>query len=327
MSAKRSPRKVTQPRRSDERVERAIHLLEILSSVEGCIITEQEARDELACTDSELDECLNLISTLSDRSTGARVRAWRDHGDIVLEGADAQLVPLRLSAGEGAVLASLFNDLNLDAAARERLAAALLPDGAGSAPAIPLAPNAALGAHYPLLAEALDTGRACRILYRAQAETEPAERTVAPLRTEILDGCGYLIARNVAKNHVHRYRLERIASVILLDRAPAGTQHPSGAASDAEGDAEDAPAPAQSLARAGETVHLELDATEEPPAWAGIEEVRCGEGEGVWSITLRVSARPWLFDQVLSFGGLMRITAPDSLVQEFTDYSENLLRN
>ena len=305
-------RKVAAPRKSDERLTRSIHLLELLSTVEGNIITAAEARRELSCTDQELDEYLALISALADRESGARARAYRDHDDIVLEGADAQLLPVRLSAGEGAALDYLLGELNLDDSVRQRLEHALLPLGQRASTVGTVAGDTGLGSCFATLACAIDAKRACRISYRAQSEREPHDRVVEPLKLEGVDGTGYLIAYHEARHAVRRYRLDRIRSAEVLDEQVAYTTRevPAGAAA--------------TLARESESVQLAFDAAEEIPAWAGITQVAPGANGEPTLVTVNVSARPWLFDQVLARRGRVRITAPDDVRAAFIAYATQL---
>ena len=309
---------------TDRRVERGIRLLELLSSVEGGIVTAEEARAHLSCTDAELDEALELIATLADRESGARAVVFRDHGDIVLAGEGAHLMPLRLSLGEGAALAHVMSALALDDDVRKRLSRALLPDGMREGDAPLVADTTAFGSWYPALQRAIREGRRCRIAYRAHDEREATERLVDPLTLDITDDAAYLVARNISKDAQRRYRLERIAHVTVLEEpvapAPACAQR---AGNVPDGGNTPADAIAQSL-RTAPVAELRLAAGGTLPTWRGIEQVGEPDESGERRLTVRVGSSPWLFDQILAAGGSLTIVAPAELDADFLAYARSL---
>lgn len=301
---------------SDRRVERAIRLLELLSSVEGTIVTADEARTYLKATDAEIDEAIALIATLADRESGARAVIFRDHDDIVLAGEGSELMPLRLSLGEGAALACVMGELHLPNDVRDRLSRALLPDG-WRPDATPLvAGTVSFGAWYPALQQAIAERARIRIAYRAHGDTEARERLVDPLALEVTADAAYLRARDVLKRGERRYRLERIAAVTNL-----GAHTAAAAPSDSAAHA----AVAESLRATAPLVELALAPGAAVPTWDGIEEMSpAPDGAGETRLKVRVAAEPWLFDHVLAAGGALRIVAPAATVDAFLAYAAEL---
>ena len=295
---------------SDTRVDRAIRLLELLSSTEDSLVAANEAARQLACTDAQLDEAIELISALADRESGARAVIFRDHGDIVLAGDGAHLTPLRLSLGEGAVLAHVMGSLALDANVRDRLSRALLPlaHTGGDAPLV--AGSTSFGTHYPALRRALEDHRRCRISYRSHGETAPRGRVVDPLSIDVTGDGAYLLAQDVEKNAPRRYRLERIGRVEVLDE-------PARSAACA------VPAVADSLRASGTAIELEIAPDKPVPAWSGIEQAR-PLADGSTRFTVRTSSLPWLYDHVLAAGGAMRIIAPADAREGLVSYARSL---
>ena len=314
MSAKRARVKRIQPT-SDTRVTRALELLGMLSAADGGIVDAQAACQHLGCTEAELDVSIALIATLADRESGARAIIYRDHRDIVLEGDAAQLLPLRLTAGEGAVLAYLLDDLALPAEVRGRLEQALLPPAWKPGAERAFASTAARGPWVAPLLHACQAGHRCRLSYRSQSEELPRERAVDPVRIEAGDDVLYLVARDIDHNDLRRYRLDRIAALTetdeSIDRA-AVTQL-------------SVTPLAESLGAEELVATVAVAAGTAVPDWAGIIEAAPEPDGDATLVTVRVSAKPWLFDQVLSAAGALRIVAPDALVDEFIDYANGLL--
>lgn len=65
-------------------------------------------------TGAALDEIIDIVSTLADRESGARIICER-HGEcIILTGDAGRVLPLRLSAAEGAVLNHELESMGID---------------------------------------------------------------------------------------------------------------------------------------------------------------------------------------------------------------------
>ncbi len=301
--------------RSDERVQRALALLSLVSSAPDALIDAAAARRHLNCTERELDESIELISTLADRESGARAIIYRDHGDIVLAGEASQLMPLRLSAGEGAVLSYVIDELDLDPDTRDRLDRALLPSMFDAERTRPFASTASFGAWHATLARACAKGLRCIISYRSHEEAEPISRIVDPVRIEATRDAAYLVAYNVEKRALRRYRLDRISAAHMTDTPVATTllKEDDWTASLAE-----------SLATVEGVAELSLAAGAEVPNWTGVVSVT-EDAAGSHTVRVHLASKHWLFDQVLGSGGTLRITAPADLVDEFCTYARALL--
>ena len=303
---------------SDRRVERAIQLLGLLSSVDGGIVSSAEAAEHLGCTDDELDEPIALIATLADRESGARAVIYRDHGDIVLEGAPSRLLPLRLSTAEGAVLAAVLEDLSIPEDARGRLSRALLPPDMRSTP-----PRAAsttvFGRHFPAIARAIDTQTAIAIMYRSNDDATARERVVLPQGFDQVAGVAYLLGVDRDKREPRRYRLERIQAVRVVEAQSHGDELP---ACDGSGRA-DHTSIRDSLARASVQATIRVSPDAPVPTWSGIQGM-AKLPDGSTELIVGVASKPWLFDQVLAAGGAYRIVEPCSLAQELATYARRL---
>lgn len=327
MSAKRRRVKRLLPA-TDTRVARALELLALASAAEDGIVDAAAARAHLGCTDAELDTSIALIATLADRESGARAIIFRDHDDIVLEGDAAQLMPLRLQPSEGAVLSYVLDDLDLPDPTRTRIEHALVPRAFSEERARSFASTTARGPWFAVLDAACHEGTRCRIAYRGQQDATPRERLVDPIWLEATDDAIYLVGRDVAQDATRRYRLDRIAAVTPTEEPVDRTAV----------SALSIPDLAESLAAEELVATIELAPGAPIPTWAGICRPPHGTGVGAASgstattgtsssprrIGVRVSAPDWLFDQILSAAGSMRIVAPAKLVGAFIAYAERL---
>lgn len=295
--------------KTDERVTRALALLGMLTASDLHVVDARTACENLGCSPAELDEAIALVSTLADREGGARAIVFRDHDDVVLSGNAAALRPLRLSASESAVLSYLFDSLDLEPSVRDRLARALLPadwrDGAAT-----ISGTTALGPHFAMLARAIEQRERCTIGYRSHEDHTAHERYVEPLRLETVDGVSYLIARKVPGGERRRYRLDRISKVTVGEPS---SEH---VAASADTDL------ATSL-RAEPTAIIELADGAAMPSWAGLEPL--GIVDGRRRARICVASRTWLFGQLLSAQGALRLVEPQALVRDFITYARGLV--
>lgn len=301
---------------SNQQVGRALRLLELLSSVEGTIISAEEARSVLGATDAELDESIELISTLADRRSGSRAICFRDHDDIVLQGTASSLLPLRLSASEGAVLGHLLNVLDVPSDARDRMMNALVPPAFVDSVEPSLGTTVLYGTLFLRIHEAME--RRCRIavLYRSQSDKDARGRTLEPIGMSTADGVLYLTAHDVEHPGTRTYRLDRMVDVQLTDepseRAPESSQ---------------ATFTTSFTSDNAEIVLIQTDDETKLPQWDGIISRRLDPALHIVQARLYVSSHPWLFDQLLAAGGSMRIVEPSYLVEELQRYAEDLLRS
>lgn len=297
----------------DERLRCAIHLLELVSATDANRIPSATACAELSCSEDELDGYLDLISMLADRQSGSRAVIFREGADVVLLGDAARMSPLRLTLGESIALESVLESLELGGDVCTRLRAALVPELLhDTARQHLIGRDVSFGSWYPKLAEAIADGVRCRIGYRSHDELEARVRTIDPLELETASGAAYLIAWDVERDAERRYRLERIESVAFTDDSVVTHARTSSSI-------------AESLAQGTERVTLEMPRHEaERLTWAGVRSIDDGPDDGTVRVQVDVSSPRWLFDQVLSAGGAMRIVEPAAAVEELVEYARSL---
>lgn len=297
--------------KTDERLARAIRLLEILSSAPENRIPLHAAADELHVKRSDLEQIVELIAGLADRKTGARAIAYIEGNDIVLEGSAAELRPLRLNPNESMLLAHLLSTLSIDAGTAERISRTLLPEERAERTSI--ASTSSYGASYPELAAALEDGVRCIISYRSAGEGRSRERRVDPISMEQRDGVVYLLAWDVDADGPRRYRMDRIAGARMTEDSVE--RH--GAA---------LPTAERSLAEAGRPVRLLMPReAAEGLTWAGITQIQEGETPDEAIVQVNVTSETWLFDAVLAGAGSIRILDDPELAERLCARGRSLL--
>lgn len=99
---------------SEQRLSRAIDIMEALYAAGGTGMTRGDICSRFDITGAALDEIIDIVSTLADRESGARIICER-HGEcIILTGDAGRVLPLRLSAAEGAVLNHELESMGID---------------------------------------------------------------------------------------------------------------------------------------------------------------------------------------------------------------------
>lgn len=298
-----------------DRVTAALTLMEALSASPEKALSVDDACRAAGCSASNLDDIIDLISTLADREGGVRAVVVRDRSWIRSYGTATQMLPLRLSASEAAALDHVLDTLDIDAAVRSRVARALLPFGWREPTVRLIATTTTYGAWYQLLAEAIRDGVRCRMSYRAHGEATSRERLVDPLDIESTPDGAYLIAWDIERDEQRRYRMERIKAVALTNDSVE--RHAACSTNIRE-----------SLAHAGVMATISFDEQGAPAvsSWAGVEYI---EPDPSHANRLRaqvhVAARAWLFDQVLASCGAITIEGPDEMRAEFCTYAREVL--
>ncbi len=295
----------------DSRIALGIELLEQLTSAPDHCITCDSFMTAHHLDETDVDEICQLICTLADRTSGARAIVINEDGWISLFGAAGELAPLRLSMGEGLILSYTLDSLDIDDPCTERLQKALLPFGMTQTEySARVASTAPLGVNYRRLSIAIEEGQRCRISYRSSQDKHAHERVIDPMRMESTADTSYLIAWDVSKDAVRRYRVDRIQEV---SRIGTSCEHPLEDESLKE-----------SLCSSGTlvTVSVAADAADQL-SWAGITDREDREGRAY--ITLAVASSTWLFDQILSFGGDMHIENDHVLSEQLCSYARKLI--
>lgn len=298
-----------------DRVTAALELMEALSASPEGILAVDDACRAAGCSASNLDDIIELISTLADREGGARAIVVRDRCWVRSYGTATQMLPLRLSASEAAALDHVLDTLDIDEVVRGRIARALLPFGWREPTARLIATTTTYGTWYQLLAEAIRDGVRCRMSYRAHGDTTPRERLVDPLDIESSAAGAYLIAWDIERDEQRRYRLERIEAVTLTEDSVE--RHASCSTSIRE-----------SLARAGEVATISFDERGPIPvsSWAGVERIEPDPAHaGRLRAQVHVAARAWLFDQMLASCGTITIEGPDEMRGALCAYARDVL--
>lgn len=100
---------------------------------------------------------------------------------MVLTGDAGRVLPLRLSAAEGAVLNHELESLGIEPHTAARIRHALLPEELGYKSGH-VFDTVNHGSHWQQLSCAIQDGVRCRISYRSMDDARPRERLVDPLR-------------------------------------------------------------------------------------------------------------------------------------------------
>ena len=149
---------------SEQRLSRAIDIMEALYAAGENGMTRDELCSRFDITGASLDEILEIVSTLADRESGARIICERRGECVVLTGDAGRVLPLRLSAAEGAVLNHELESLGIEPQAAARIRHALLPEELGYNQRV--FDTVAHGSHWQQLSCAIRDGVRCRISYR-----------------------------------------------------------------------------------------------------------------------------------------------------------------
>ena len=99
---------------SEQRLSRAIDIMEALYAADESGMTRTEICSRFDITGVSLDEILEIVSTLADRESGARIICECRSERVVLTGDAGRVLPLRLSAAEGAVLNHELESLGIE---------------------------------------------------------------------------------------------------------------------------------------------------------------------------------------------------------------------
>lgn len=193
---------------SEQRLSRAIDIMEALYAAGDGGMTRTEICSRFDITGASLDEILEIVSTLADRESGARIICECRGERVALTGDAGRVLPLRLSAAEGAVLNHELESLGIEPQTAARIRHALLPEELGYNQRVFDTVNH--GSHWQQLSCAIQDGVRCRISYRSMDDARPRERLVDPLRITANGDQTYLIAWDIAIDEQRTYRMDKI---------------------------------------------------------------------------------------------------------------------
>ena len=294
---------------SEQRLSRAIDIMEALYAAGEKGIDRDEICSRYDITGASLDEIIGLVSTLADRESGARVICECRDEHIILTGEAGRVLPLRLSAAEGAVLNHELESLGIEPATAARIRRALLPEELGYNQRV--VDTVARGSHWQQLNCAIQDGVRCRITYRSLGDEHARERTVDPLRITTSGDSMYLIAWDTEQDAQRRYRLDKIEEIALTDNS-VERHHPKITTLQ------------DSLVNAGCEAKLAVPSNlADSLDWAGITSVTQA-GEDTAIVSVRYTSEVWLFAQIMAKGGAIRIMDDPALSERLCDYAETL---
>lgn len=295
---------------SEQRLSRAIDIMEALYAAGEKGMDRGEICSRFDIAGASLDEIIGIVSTLADRESGARVICECRDERVILTGEAGRVLPLRLSAAEGAVLNHELESLGIEPETAARIRRALLPEELGYNQRV--IDTVARGSHWQQLNCAIQDGVRCRIAYRSLGDERARERTVDPLHIVTNDDSMYLIAWDTEQDAQRRYRLDKIEEIVLTDNSVERHHSKITTLQD-------------SLAKAGReaklTMSLDLAGR---LGWAGITSVNRADEETA-IVTVRYTSEAWLFSQVVAKGGAIRITDDPALSKRLCDYAETLI--
>lgn len=298
--------------KADQIVAGGIRLLQLLTAAPNQSVSIARACSALGVQASDLDRIVEIVSSLSDRSTGVRAIIDMDEKTISLGGDAARLVPLRLSINDAAVLRYVLASLNIDQSTRLRIQAALDDPSQLQTQMISLAEPARYGSFYQKLLEAIEDGVRLLMGYRSIDEKEPRVRTIDPYRLVSEESATYLDAWDVDQDAQRKYRLDRISSLEVTEES--AIHHPF-----------DRTDIQKSLEKSSIRALVRCNKSYLPLiTWSGIMRTEDQDDETV-VLEICLASKSWLFDQVLAAAGNLLILEPQELRTEFISYAERLI--
>lgn len=295
---------------SEQRLSRAIDIMEALYAAGSAGLTRNEICSRFDISGASLDEILDIVSTLADRESGARIICERNGEHISLTGDAGRVLPLRLSAAEGAVLNHELESLGIEPRAAARIRRALLPEELGYNQRV--VDTVVRGSHWQQLSSAIQDGVRCRITYRSMDDAQPRERLIDPLRIATHGDQTYLIAWDIEVDGQRSYRMDKIEGLSLtedsVERHTPSTVSLHDSLSQAEQSAK---------------LLMPLDMAERL-GWAGIMSIE-PNGTDAATVIVRYGSERWLLSQVIAAGGAIRILDDPALSKRLCDMAKTLV--
>ncbi|MFR7797823.1 MAG: hypothetical protein ACLU37_06725 [Collinsella sp.] len=210
---------------SEQRLSRAIDIMEALYAAGENGMTRDELCSRFDITGASLDEILEIVSTLADRESGARIICDRRGGCVVLTGDAGRVLPLRLSAAEGAVLNHELESLGIEPQTAARIRPPFYPKSSANQRVFDTVTTVALAA-----AELCHSGR--RSLPHLIARwTMHGHASVWSTLAHYANGDQtYLIAWDITVDEQRTYRMDKIEGLALTEDSVVPhhrTSHPS----------------------------------------------------------------------------------------------------
>ncbi len=295
---------------SEQRLSRAIDIMEALYAAGENGMTRDDLCSRFDITGASLDEILEIVSTLADRESGARIICERRGECVVLTGDAGRVLPLRLSAAEGAVLNHELESLGIEPQTAARIRRALLPEELGFNQRV--FDTVAHGSHWQQLNCAIQDGVRCRISYRSMDEARARERLIDPLHITTNGDQTYLIAWDVAIDEQRTYRMDKIEDLVLTDDSVVHHAPESATLHD-------------SLAQAERSARLLMPrALAERLDWPGIMSIEPNGADSA-TVSVRYASERWLLSQVIAAGGAIRILDDPALSERLCDMARSLV--
>lgn len=295
---------------SEQRLARAIDIMEALYAAGEKGVARDELCSRFDITGASLDEILEIVSSLADRESGARIICERRGECVVLTGDAGRVLPLRLSAAEGAVLNHELESLGIEPQTAARIRRALLPEELGFNQRV--FDTVAHGSHWQQLNCAIQDGVRCRISYRSMDEARARERLIDPLRITTNGDQTYLIAWDLAVDEQRTYRMDKIEDLVLTDDSVVRHTPESVSLHD-------------SLAQAERSARLLMPrALAERLDWPGIMSIEPNRADSA-TVSVRYGSERWLLSQVIAAGGAIRILDDPALSERLCDMAKSLV--
>ena len=294
---------------SEQRLSRAIDIMEALYAAGSAGLTKNEICSRFDISGTSLNEILDIVSTLADRESGARIICERNGERISLTGDAGRVLPLRLSAAEGAVLDHELESLGIEPRTAARIRRALLPEELGYNQRV--VDTVVRGSHWQQLSSAIQDGVRCCITYRSMDDARPRERLIDPLRIATHGDQTYLIAWDIEVDGQRSYRMDKIEDLSLTEDSVE--RHTPSAASLHD---------SLSQAEQGTRLIMPLDMAERL-GWAGIMSIE-PNGAGAATVTVCYGSERWLFSQVIAADGAIRILDDPALSKRLCDMAKTL---
>ena len=333
MGATRAKRRFTK----DDLITYGIKILDTLNaaSLSDGVIPERRMsqvaiQTALGITNDELCEIVDdVLAPIVDDFTGTALIIYLDEGDVVLGGALGELPPARISDElAGTLLDDQVSEGIFSPEKAGELKASIAKGIDSFTSQTGVMDTEQCGRYYEKLSIAIEDGTRCTMLYHAEGEWPPHERTIDPHDLYRQDGKSYLVAWDVDKDQQRTYLLHRISNLCFTD-VPASEDH----------DFEDVSMRESLLANGREILFSVPDATYlEKLGWAGarpyedagvhVDEDTDGQADlpkGRVLATVGCTSEPWLFNQVLAAGGDIIIVSPDDVRERFLEYAQALL--